>query len=248
MVPLGRLPPAAAAIGRARGVSLSPMPAAIKFTPGLFVMILAVAIVAFAPLAATENGFPRPVTTTVVMLACAAATWRVAGPWWALAVALCGLSGFALLEMSAVQSAPRAHIVPGFMVAAAYTVAAAALMHAAFSRATSAVDRIEYGVAAYIFIGLAFGSVHQRISLITPGAYLLEAESAAVDPHNWEDFLWFSFSTLTTAGYSQMAPISQWARMASTLEAILGIMYPALFLARLVSAPERTPPEGNGAR
>jgi hypothetical protein len=214
------------------------MPSAIKFTPGLFVMVLAIFIVALSPLVATENGFPRPITITVVMLACAAATWRVAGIRWAAAVAVCGVSGFALLEMSAIRSAPRAHIVPGFMVATSYTVAATALMHAAFSRATRAVDRIEYGVAAYIFIGIAFGSVHQRISLITPGSYVLGGMPVADDPHSWEDFLWFSFSMLTTAGYSQLSPVSQWARMTSTIEAILGVMYPALFLARLMSAPD----------
>ena len=47
--------------------------------------------------------------------------------------------------------------------------------------------------------------------------------------------LYFSFSTLTTAGFGDIAPLNPMARNMANLESIIGQLYPATLLARLVS-------------
>jgi len=47
--------------------------------------------------------------------------------------------------------------------------------------------------------------------------------------------LYFSFSTLTTLGFGDILPVHPLARNIANLEAIIGHLYPATLLARLVS-------------
>ena len=49
-----------------------------------------------------------------------------------------------------------------------------------------------------------------------------------------DNLSYFSFVTLTTLGYGDIVPISGPAKTASTLEAIVGQLYIALLVARLV--------------
>jgi hypothetical protein len=55
---------------------------------------------------------------------------------------------------------------------------------------------------------------------------------------------YFSFVTLSTVGYGDITPVSKVARMLAALEAMTGLLYVAVLIARLVSlysAPQ--PPE-----
>jgi len=47
--------------------------------------------------------------------------------------------------------------------------------------------------------------------------------------------LYFSLATLTTTGYGDIVPLHSVARSQATLEAVIGQLYPATLLARLVT-------------
>jgi hypothetical protein len=47
--------------------------------------------------------------------------------------------------------------------------------------------------------------------------------------------LYFSFVTLTSVGYGDIVPVHPFARTLSNLEAILGQLFPATLLARLIT-------------
>jgi voltage-gated potassium channel Kch len=47
--------------------------------------------------------------------------------------------------------------------------------------------------------------------------------------------LYFSFSTLTTVGYGDIVPVYPLARNLANLEAVIGQLFPATLLARLIS-------------
>ena len=48
-------------------------------------------------------------------------------------------------------------------------------------------------------------------------------------------FTYFSFITLTTVGYGDVTPLNEVAKQLAVLEALIGQLYPAILLARLVS-------------
>jgi hypothetical protein len=49
------------------------------------------------------------------------------------------------------------------------------------------------------------------------------------------DLIYFSFVTLTTTGYGDIMPLHPYARSLANVEAIIGQIYPATLLARLVT-------------
>jgi hypothetical protein len=57
------------------------------------------------------------------------------------------------------------------------------------------------------------------------------------------DLVYFSFSTLTSVGYGDIVPVHPFARSLTNVEAIIGQLYPATLLARLVSLGQRPMPE-----
>jgi hypothetical protein len=49
------------------------------------------------------------------------------------------------------------------------------------------------------------------------------------------ELLYFSLSTLTTSGYGDIVPVHPFVRSLANLESVIGQLYPATFLARLVT-------------
>lgn len=50
----------------------------------------------------------------------------------------------------------------------------------------------------------------------------------------WQTFVYYSYATLSTLGYGDVLPVTFWARSAATLEAVIGVLYTAVIVARLV--------------
>jgi hypothetical protein len=51
----------------------------------------------------------------------------------------------------------------------------------------------------------------------------------------WQHFVYYSYATLTTLGYGDILPISLWARSMAAVEAVIGVLYVTIIMARLVS-------------
>jgi len=87
------------------------------------------------------------------------------------------------------------------------------------------------GVAAYLVIGLVWAMLYLFVGFIEPKAYQLST-GKTLDGFN---ALYFSFVTLTTIGYGDISPVAPIARMLAILEAVTGILFPAVLIARLVT-------------
>ena len=87
-------------------------------------------------------------------------------------------------------------------------------------------------VAAYLMMGVAWALSYRLIATIVADAFTF---SSAGGDTPWLEFLYFSFTTLTTLGYGDMIALHPVARVWSTLEAITGGLYIAVLIARLVS-------------
>jgi hypothetical protein len=121
------------------------------------------------------------------------------------------------------------------------TFTAAVVLKSVFLERRVTLDEILGGVVVYILFGVACGQLHYAVELAHPGAYLLGnaelAETASgVDRGLVLTLLYYSFTTLTTLGYGDIRPVLHTARMLSTGEAVIGQLYLAIFVARLVGA------------
>jgi hypothetical protein len=102
---------------------------------------------------------------------------------------------------------------------------------AVFARGVVDAHRIAGAVALYLNVGLAFAATYMLLSDLSPEAF------AGLTPDRtarFDDMTHFSLTTLTTLGYGDILPRSALARSLADLEALIGQLFPATLLARLV--------------
>jgi hypothetical protein len=97
---------------------------------------------------------------------------------------------------------------------------------------TVTADMIFAAMCAYIIVGLAWMFIYACIELRVPGSFVVAQTGAS--PSDMIQFNYFSFVTLTTLGYGDVTPVSDFARSWAMVEAILGQFYLAVVLARIV--------------
>lgn len=89
-------------------------------------------------------------------------------------------------------------------------------------------------VCVYLLLGLIWAVVYTIFAFFWPeGAFqglTLEAGKSQFD-----NFLYFSFVTLTTAGYGDITPLNPLVRMAAYMEMIVGQFYMAILVSGLVA-------------
>lgn len=86
-------------------------------------------------------------------------------------------------------------------------------------------------VCVYLLIGLAWASLYILIDFTNPHSFIDTSDQMAITSPR---FLFFSYVTLTTVGYGTLTPATDPARSVATLEAIVGQLYLAILVARLV--------------
>jgi voltage-gated potassium channel Kch len=108
------------------------------------------------------------------------------------------------------------------------------IVQAVFAPGRITHHRIEGAVILYLNIALAFTSIFRLIQELNPDAFAQipaqPGEVAAVS-----NMLYFSFTTLTSTGFGEILPIDPFARSMANLESVLGQLYLAILLARLVT-------------
>ncbi len=102
-------------------------------------------------------------------------------------------------------------------------------------------DMILGAINVYLLFAIAFMFLHAFVEIVNPGAYLYHGESlsVALKGHPEVDalafLLYFSVVTLTTLGYGDIVPAIPAARMLCSLEAVIGQLFVAVFIARMVA-------------
>lgn len=94
-------------------------------------------------------------------------------------------------------------------------------------------DVLFAATAIYLLLGAIFVPLYGIIETLAPGS--LRDASAAGQAVQWQQLVYFSYTTLTTAGYGDVLPVSWWARSLANLEMIIGVLYITVIMARLVA-------------
>jgi len=123
-----------------------------------------------------------------------------------------------------------------------YTIAATGYMifiivlvvNQIFAGGAITVNKIGGGIAVYILLGHLWASIYVTIFIIDPTAF--QYGGVLIQPAEALKHLsYFSFVTLTTIGYGDITAVSSVARPLVIMEGLLGQLFPAIFIAKLVS-------------
>jgi hypothetical protein len=91
---------------------------------------------------------------------------------------------------------------------------------------------ISGAISIYILIGVFWYLLYMFLIFIDPDSFLF-------NHHHTNklsiDMLYFSFTTLTTLGYGDITPVSYTAKMWAMTEAMMGVLFLAVMISRLVS-------------
>lgn len=98
------------------------------------------------------------------------------------------------------------------------------------------VQVLAAGVAGYLMVGILWGLAYILAGNMEPNSFAFSGEPPP--DHRLAGFaaLYFSFVTLSTAGYGDIVPTTSTTRMLAILEQTVGVFYVAVLIARLVSA------------
>lgn len=101
-------------------------------------------------------------------------------------------------------------------------------------------DMLLAACTIYLLLGAVFVPVYGLIEVFTwfpeqtTHAFIAGFNSFDDVVFPWQLFVYYSYATLTTLGYGDILPVTDWARSAASLEAVVGVLYTAVIVARLV--------------
>ena len=104
-------------------------------------------------------------------------------------------------------------------------------------------DLLFAAVVIYMLIALIFSQLYSMADALLPDCFSYPANSLLIDGHlSGVSMNYFSYVTLATLGYGDIAPRHPVVQMLASIEAVIGQFYVAIVVARLVTlhtGPER---------
>ena len=114
------------------------------------------------------------------------------------------------------------------------------LLHFILHAPVVTVEVLCASIATYLMLGLMWTVAYWLADQLTPGgAFSFNTNRGAQSMNGFTGF-YFSFITLSTVGYGDITPVSRAARWLAAMEAMTGLLYVAVLIARLVSVYSTT--------
>ena len=100
-----------------------------------------------------------------------------------------------------------------------------------FSGARVTANKIYGAIVVYLLLGVMWSFLFSSLELIKRGS-IIRSDGVKID--SFSETQYFSFATLSTTGYGDIIPDSKLAMVLANLEAMVGQLYLAILVARLV--------------
>lgn len=163
------------------------------------------------------------------------AAFMLAANWVAAGSMVCAI---VLIVIASEMEFRQSTVADAYLDAIAWLIAgitlSAVVARAVFGPGKVTFHRIVGGILLYLTIGLTFVALFGLVTLNVPDAF----KGLEVEQGNFAiagNLIYFNFVTLTTIGYGDIVPLHPYARGLANLEAVIGQLYPATLLARLVT-------------
>lgn len=169
----------------------------------------------------------------VTILSVYAVSFRRAFVWFALVLAIPALVQRILLPRADAGALPLTSILLGLLFDLFIVVV---IFRRVFLKEEPSKETIFGALCVYLLLGFSFSSLYGMLTTMQPHAFYLDP---AINSHSVPDrfdLIYYSFTNLTCMGAAGITPVSTQARSISVLEALLGVLYLAVLISRLLTA------------
>jgi len=196
---------------------------------GLFAL-LAAALFVYPSLSAADGGNVLAALLEAAIPAAALWSLRVSGrALWAGIIL--GVPATAALVQQAFGVEPVTQLVVKVFPLAFFAYATVMIVRHVVTSQRVNRSVILGAICGYLMLGYTWGMAYAVIHLTDPAAF--NGAHTGVT-FAGDDFVYFSFVTLTTLGYGDISPATAVARSITMLQAVTGTLYLAVLIARLV--------------
>jgi hypothetical protein len=102
-------------------------------------------------------------------------------------------------------------------------------------------DELFAAAGLYVLMAFVFAYLYTLIEYWQPGAFVINPVNNPQGTTRWWDLLYFSFTCLTSVGFGEITPASDHARSVVMVQQMIGVLYFALVISRLVTLQSRRP-------
>jgi hypothetical protein len=114
-----------------------------------------------------------------------------------------------------------------------YATTIAYLLDYVFRRDVMTTDKLFGAASAYLLLGVFWGFLYALVDHVYSRSFALFGSPS---PLVLFDFIYFSFTVLTSTGFGDISPLSRQARGICVIEQVVGALFLAILIARLASA------------
>jgi len=97
-------------------------------------------------------------------------------------------------------------------------------------------DELYAAASLYVLLAFAFSFVYAAIEQLVPGAFFINRTNNPDGVTGWWELVYFSFTCLTSVGFGEITPVSDYARSVVMIEQMTGVLFLAIVISRLISA------------
>ncbi|HEY1391553.1 MAG TPA: potassium channel family protein [Ktedonobacterales bacterium] len=131
-----------------------------------------------------------------------------------------------ILVPSAVEVSRQTSLVGGILL----VITPVAISRRILAQRFISTETVLGALCVYLLIGFSFTFIYSGVAFVSGTPFFVGLSQATSS-----DYLFFSYSTLTTVGYGNLVPVGSVGQTLAMLEALFGQIYLVIVVARLVS-------------
>jgi hypothetical protein len=94
--------------------------------------------------------------------------------------------------------------------------------------------RIQGSIVVFMIVGIVWAFLYDLLDLLVQGSFTIRGSVLGIH-EPFSQYLYFSFVTMSTLGYGDMVPVHPIAKSLVIFQGMIGLLYPVIMIARLVS-------------
>lgn len=132
---------------------------------------------------------------------------------------------------------PTAWLVPANLATQAvfHAFVVVCLLRYMLSDEVMTLDELFAAAGLYVLMAFVFAYLYALVETFAPGSFYINPSNNPDGATGWWELLYFSFTCLSSVGFGEITPVSNHARSLVMIQQMLGVLYIALVISRLVA-------------